>query len=308
MHVLMRSTFIVVLGTYVTSCNLFVPYDFPIVTAEIETDPAKAANTEDAADDPAIYIHPSDPEKSYIIGTNKTAGLSVYDLQGREIYFTPCGRPNNVDVRYNFILNQKDTIDIVACSERNNNEILVYRIHADSGRLTLLSGGRLKTSMKEAYGFCLYQSPMDKQTYAFINDKNGKIEQWLLQPFQDSLISGKLVATRSVTTQPECMVADDLNALLFVGEEERGIWQFKAEPGEQEAPIFVKGSGILNLNISFDIEGLTLFSPPNGENYLIASSQGNNSYAIFSRKDSIRYLGSFKIGKNANIDGTTECS
>ncbi|MBO1347393.1 MAG: phytase [Hormoscilla sp. GUM202] len=36
-------------------------------------------------DDPAIYLHPSDPSASLVITALKDAGLAVYDLQGREL-------------------------------------------------------------------------------------------------------------------------------------------------------------------------------------------------------------------------------
>ena len=34
------------------------------------------------SDDPAIYLHPTDPNQSIVISTLKNAGLVVYDLQG----------------------------------------------------------------------------------------------------------------------------------------------------------------------------------------------------------------------------------
>ena len=74
------------------------------VTATIETEPVP--NSDDAADDPCIWIHPTDPSLSTIIGTHKKegAGLIVYDLDGNEIQKVEDGRMNNVDLRYNFPL------------------------------------------------------------------------------------------------------------------------------------------------------------------------------------------------------------
>ena len=46
----------------------------------------------DAADDAAIWIHPTDPSQSTIIGTDKSDdghGLVVYDLSGRELFYYP---------------------------------------------------------------------------------------------------------------------------------------------------------------------------------------------------------------------------
>ncbi|MEM7556183.1 MAG: phytase, partial [Cyanobacteria bacterium P01_A01_bin.84] len=55
-----------------------------------------------------------------------------------------------------------------------------------------------------------------------------------------------------------------------------------------------------------DIEGLTIYYGADGEGYLIASSQGDSSYAVFSREGNNEYLGSFTIGKNGDIDQVNE--
>ena len=74
-------------------------------TAQVPNDP----------DDPAIWIHPTDPSKSLIFGTDKVpakGGLYVFGLDGsQKAAFTPLDRPNNVDVAYGFNLNGR-RIDI----------------------------------------------------------------------------------------------------------------------------------------------------------------------------------------------------
>src|SRR4029450_5378929 len=61
----------------------------------------------DDPDDPAIWIHPTDPAKSVIIGTMKVAapaGAFVVHGLGGHLRQTIAGidRPNNVDVEYGF--------------------------------------------------------------------------------------------------------------------------------------------------------------------------------------------------------------
>jgi myo-inositol-hexaphosphate 3-phosphohydrolase len=87
------------------------------VAATMETDPVSSGG--DAADDPAIWIHPTDPALSTIIGTDKTAtgGLVVYDLSGRRLFFYADGRYNNVDVAYNFPLGS-EPVALVATTNR----------------------------------------------------------------------------------------------------------------------------------------------------------------------------------------------
>jgi len=70
------------------------------VLATAETDPMP--NAGDAADDPAIWIHPTDPSLSTVIGTDKSnpgGGLTVYDLSGRQLFFHQVGQMNTDDVR-----------------------------------------------------------------------------------------------------------------------------------------------------------------------------------------------------------------
>jgi 3-phytase len=90
-----------------------------------------------------------------------------------------------------------------------------------------------------------------------------------------------------------------------VGEEDRGIWKFQAEPDSVDEPVFIAGSDTGNAKIQYDIEGLALYCARDSKGYLIASSQGNNSYAIFERGGENRYLGSFEVGSNG-IDGVAE--
>src|SRR5262245_31952618 len=59
------------------------------VAATVETDPVP--HDGDAADDPAIWVHPTDPAKSVILGTDKRGGLALYDLAGRQIQYLPGG-------------------------------------------------------------------------------------------------------------------------------------------------------------------------------------------------------------------------
>ena len=59
-------------------------------------------------------------------------------------------------------------------------------------------------------------------------------------------------------------------------------------------------------NIVGDPEGLAILktSPTNG--YLIASSQGNNTFNIYNRTEPHAYVGSFQIKENNSIDGVSD--
>src|SRR5262245_960394 len=72
------------------------------VAATVET--IQVPHEGDAADDPAIWVHPSTPALSIVIGTDKKGGLAVYDLDGQQLQYLPDGNLNNVDIRTGFSL------------------------------------------------------------------------------------------------------------------------------------------------------------------------------------------------------------
>ena len=52
-----------------------------------------------------------------------------------------------------------------------------------------------------------------------------------------------------------------------------------------------------------DVKGLTIYYGEDGNGYLLASSQGNNTFAIYDRADSNSYLGSFAVEDVEESDG-----
>src|ERR671925_1749038 len=88
---------------------------------EIEAEYGTARLSNDP-DDPAIWVHPTDPSRSLIIGTMKVAApagaIVVFGLDGqiRQV-ISAIDRPNNVDVEYGFRLAGR-RVDIVVATER----------------------------------------------------------------------------------------------------------------------------------------------------------------------------------------------
>lgn len=276
-----------------------------VVYADRETQPVTSKFGEDAADDPAIWVHPEDAAKSTIIGTNKKAGFCVYNLKGEELFFYPVGKVNNVDVRYNFRFDDGTTTDIIGASNRTTNSIVLMGINPFSAELTEIAVSEFQSNVDEVYGFCLYYDPDTKKHYAFVNGKDGSIEQWELVDNGNRKIDATIVRTLSVSSQPEGMVADDELGYLYVGEEMRGIWKFRAGADQPADADFIAMSDTSNPAISYDIEGLTIYYGPQKNGYLIASSQGNYRYAIYERGGDNAYITSFSI-KDKLIDGVEE--
>ena len=94
----------------------------------------------DAADDPAIWADPANPANSLIIGTDKKAGLNLYDMQGRVIQHLPDGKMNNVDLREGFMLGGQPIV-LVTASDRTSKAVAIYRLDPEVRRLINIADG-----------------------------------------------------------------------------------------------------------------------------------------------------------------------
>src|SRR6056297_884266 len=272
------------------------------LTADDETEPVKAEKGVDAADDPAIWINKSNPEKSLILGTNKESGLHVYDMQGNELQFIHVGCLNNVDLRDGFFVNNEEVV-LVAASNCTLNTISLFFINKNT-RIVSEEVLNITSSVNDVYGLCMYKNPENNKFYVFVNGKGAEVEQWEISNDSDSL-KARLTREFSVDSKPEGMVADDENGVLYIGIEEEGIIKLNANPDSKYESEWVTGSfPSENKYISSDIEGLALYKTPD-KTYLLASSQGNFSYALFEVGKTDRYMFSFII-KDSEIDGVEE--
>ncbi len=277
-----------------------------IVYADVQTQPVDADTVDDAADDPAIWIHPTDRNKSTIIGTNKKKGLGVYSLDGKQMYFYPVGNVNNVDLRYGFVIG-KDTVDVVGTTNRTTQTLDLFTVNSKTGELSAANAAPVKSKVDDVYGFCMYKSHKTGKFYAILNGKNGRVEQYELSDNGNQKIDAKLVRTIQVKTQTEGMVADDEMGFLYIGEEEVGVWKYGAEPNTGEQRVFIEmSSPEKNKALAYDIEGVSLYYAANGKGYLLVSSQGNNTYAVFERDGNNKYLFNFGVRTGETIDGSEE--
>ncbi len=146
----------------------------PTVTAAVETEPCLALEGEDAADDPAIWLDPANPDQSLIFGSNKKLGLEVYNLEGVRLAHYPTGKLNNVDVALNVQFGDAQH-DIVAASNRDFDRIDVWVIDPATHALTLVSDTAMRTQLTGVYGFCLWNDTLNKTTFAFVNNKGGEV-------------------------------------------------------------------------------------------------------------------------------------
>jgi myo-inositol-hexaphosphate 3-phosphohydrolase len=264
------------------------------VSPVVETAPVPS--TGDAADDPAIWVHPTDPELSTIIGTNKLGGIAVYNLDGSELQYRADGKMNNVDIRYGFSLGG-NLVDLVGMSNRTNDTLAFYTMNTSTRKLTSI--GSVSTNIT-VYGFCMYKSSVTGKFYAFVNSTTGEVEQYELSD-NNGNVAGNLVRSFSVGSITEGCVADDEFGNFYIGEENVSIWKYGAEPTDGSSRVSVDSEGS---HFVADVEGLTIYHTTGGQGYLIASSQGSDRYVLYDRVTN-DYVGSFKVIAGNGIDGTT---
>ncbi len=275
------------------------------IYAVAETDPVQEDPNEDAADDPAIWINPHDPDRSLVFGTNKKSGVHAYDLNGKERQFYEFGKVNNIDVRQGIVVGDKQ-MDIIGGSNRTDNSIIIHQIDTDGQLVQLLESNFTidTTDIDEVYGFCLYKNAKNK-AFAIVNGKNGRINQYELIIDENGSFDLKILHSWKLDSQPEGMVADDELDFLYIGEEENGIWKLSLVDPDFEVALLPESQQENNEAIEYDIEGLALYNDSKGNGFLLASIQGSFSYAIFDRRSN-NYLGSFAILDSPDLDGVEE--
>ncbi|MBN8506255.1 MAG: phytase [Burkholderiales bacterium] len=269
----------------------------PLLPPSAQTAPVSGYG--DAADDPAIWVHPRQPARSLILGTNKKQGLLVYDLQGRQRQFLAVGRVNNVDLRQDLRYGGQ-RLDLAVATQRDESALVLFGIARDSGRVRELA--RLPTGLEDVYGVCSLRNDAGRLE-VLVNDKDGRVRQFEI--LRDP--SGWQAVLRRefrLPSQPEGCVVDEASGQLFIGEEDAGIWRVAAAAN---APATPERAIALSEQLHADVEGLAVYRR-GGEALLVVSSQGNDSYALYDLAPPHRPRGSFRIGINAaaGIDGASE--
>jgi 3-phytase len=240
------------------------------------------------SDDPAIWVDPKDPSQSLIVGTYKRGGLGVFKLSGELVQFLPDGRFNNVD------LIQIEGRDYFVSTERSQNKLFLYEMVEKR----LVARGSAPVGF-EPYGICLYQNP--KGSFAFVTSKAGPVQQFAVSIGRAGL-SLQPVRKIPLTSQTEGCVADPDLKMVYIGEEDQGIWRFGADPDSVKPGVLMDRVGS---HITADVEGISLFHGENGHGYLIVSSQGSNSFALYERTGHNRFIGLFTLEATDKIDQVT---
>jgi 3-phytase len=250
----------------------------------------------DAADDPAIWVAP-DPAQSLVIATQKQGGLYVFDLSGAIVQEVPGGRPNNVDLRAEFPFADGPGV-LVGASDRTDNALAFWRFDPVTRQLEVAPRARIATGFAEIYGFCLGR--MGDDYVAIATDKDtGEVGAWRLVIGPDGAITGERFIAYTLGSISEGCVVDDETGAYYVAEENVGVWRAElADSGGDNRRLIAAISD--NEHLIADIEGLSLWRGAAGAGYLVASVQGNSTYAVFDRGDDNSFRGVFSIAPSAD--------
>ena len=250
------------------------------------------------ADDPVLWADRADPARALWIGTDKSKGLYVHDLAGRKLQFFADGPMNNVDLREAFTVYGKPMV-LVAAADRGRFGVMTWLLNPVTLRLSRYGFMPTSKDFGEPYGFCMGR--WNGETFLIPNTKAGEIRAY-------AVVAGAggpemtLRHSWKVGSQTEGCVVNDANGDLYVGEEDVGIWRMSLND-PKAAP--VKIAAIDNQRLVADVEGLTLMRD-GGSTFLIASSQGDSTYAVWRIEDrDYAWIGRFKV-QGGGIDPTTD--
>jgi len=274
--------------------------------ARAETQPVP--HGDDAADDPAIWIHPTTPELSLILGTDKQGGLHVYNLDGTErAVVARDTKPNNVDVLYGFsLLGHPTDLAVMTTRPAHARGLQVWAIDSQRRELSnVTEGGTLPVLVGDhPYGCCSSKNPRTGAAYVFVTSKSGTVEQYELRTNQTGRVDAERVRSFKLPSAVEaCVVDDELNTVYF-GEEAHGIWKVSAEPSQHQPPVLIAKAG--DNGLKKDVEGLAIYTGREGAGYLIVSSQGNNTFKIYERREPHRFVATIApvAGRFGDVEDT----
>lgn len=240
-------------------------------------------------DDPSIWIHPTDPSKSIIVGTDKDTdgALYAFDLKGKIIGKSEVlKRPNNVDIAYGLIIDGKK-VDVAVTTERESNKIRIFSLPdlkaIDNGGIPVFEGEELRDPM----GIALYTRPSDKKIFAIVGRKSGPSGSYLWQyelsgngKFATAKVVRKFGAYSGKKEIEAIAVDNELGTVLYC-DEQFGIRKYKADPAlndNKELALFGK------TGFKADNEGIAIYKKTDSTGYILVSNQQANTFMVYPRE------------------------
>jgi 3-phytase len=250
------------------------------------------------SDDPAIWIHPTDPSRSLILGTDKGGGLYTFDLDGRILpdrTRTGLARPNNVDIEQNVMIDGR-AVDIAVVTERDGGRVRVFRlpdiVAIDGGGIDVFVGDTADWRMPMGVG--LYHRPSDGALFAILSRKTGPADGYLWQyritgdgtggvRFQKVRQFGAFSGGEG---EIEAICVDDEAGYVYYSDEWKGVRKYAADPDAPDAGVELAlfgTSGFLE-----DREGISIYELDQRTGYILVSDQEANLLRVFPREGTVK--------------------
>ncbi len=247
-------------------------------------------------DDPAIWVNPTDPSKSLIIGTDKDAdgALYVFDLKGNAIdslIVRGIQRPNNVDVGYGLNLGDR-TVDFAVTGERMTSKLRFFSLpemKEINVRGIEVYEGESGPDFRDLMGVSLFQDQATGKNFVIAGRKNGPTDGTYLWQYeilgQDGEISLNLVrkfGAYSGNKEIEAIAVDAELGYIYYSDEGVGVRKYYADPekGNDELALFAQEG------FSDDHEGISIYKLDDDTGYILVSDQGSNLFHVFPREGS----------------------
>ena len=270
---------------------------------EIEAEYSTASLSNDP-DDPAVWVHPTDPSRSLILGTMKVAApagaVVAFGMDGqiRQV-ISGIDRPNNIDVEYGLRLGAK-RFDIAVVTERLARQLRIFRIEPTDGRLVDIGAVPvLQGQPGEAgapMGIALYRRPRDGATFAIVAPKEGPRQGYLWQYRLADAGAGRVGATLvrrlgnfSATSirdenEIEAVAVDDALGYLYYSDEADGIHKWHADPDHADAAREL--AHFARTGFRGDREGIAIYALPDGTGYIVVTDQidEDSEYHLYPRE------------------------
>ncbi len=263
-----------------------------------------AVATDSVGDDPAdptIYVHPRDPSRSFIVGTNTVpapkGALFVFGLDGKTRQtIGNLDVPNCVSIEYGLMLNGRP-VDIAVVTERLERRLRVFRIEPEGILTDASSPEGLYVFEDEAgengapMGIGLYRRPRDGAIYAIISPKSGMSDGYLGQYLLSDDGTGKVKATMvrrfgrfGGNTEIESIAVDDALGYVYYADERDGIHKYHADPDHPDAARELAHFG--RQGFRADREGIGIYARDDGTGYILCTDQlaGDSQYFIYRRE------------------------
>jgi 3-phytase len=245
-------------------------------------------------DDPAIWINPTDPSKSLIIGTDKDSlgALYIFNLKGKVIdslVIRDIQRPNNVDIGYGLNLGTSQT-DFVVTGERLTSRLRFFSLptmqEINPGGIEIFQD-ESGPEFRDLMGVAVYKSPKSGKIYVIAGRKNGPTNGTYLWQYEligeNGQIRLELVrkfGQYSGKKEIEAIAVDAELGYIYYSDEGIGVRKYHAEPamGNAELALFATEG------FTDDHEGISIYKLDETTGYILVSDQQANLFHVFLRE------------------------